>query len=372
MCADWRGPWGEDPEGEGSPGDSRPFGTRPFGTRPFGTRPFGTRPFGTRPFGTRPFGTRPFGTRPFGTRPFGTRPFGTRDDDGDGGDGTLDAAEWSADIAELFCSSSAVVRLGARIVVDDREVPVPAVGAPAPDYLKPGEAKPEAEVTQPLLRPRDHELALKVILPDHLARDLAEHPELAWPVKEDIARKLARRADRAFLHGVPAQNEPHGVAGTQGVGTQALPAGNDPDLLQTGREMIAHVRRAGAFFNAAGWVLHPTALAELIEHTTGDFQTRGAGEALDTRAELLSCDGADGGLFLGYPFIASDAAGDANDMVFSADWGEAYIGVDRDLVTVNISTHANFDNDQTVLRSVMHHDFLVRTPNAFIHTTPPD
>jgi HK97 family phage major capsid protein len=371
MCADWRGSWSEDPEGEGSPGDprpfgTRPFGTRPFGTRPFGTRPFGTRPFGTRPFGTRPFGTRPFGTRPFGTRPFGTRPFGTREEDGDG---TLDPAEWSADIAELFCGCSAVVRLGARVVYDDREVPVPAVEAPEEDppfgYLEESAEKPEARVSQRLLRPRDHELALKVILPNRLVRDLVGYPELAWAMKEDIAHRLANRADRAFLHGTEANHEPVGVVGAQGVGTQAL----DPDLLATARDMIDQVRRARAHFRAAGWVLDPDALAELTALTTGDFQTRGPGVALDSKGELLSYDGADGGTFLGYPFVVSDAAGQANDMVFSADWGEAWIGVDRDLVTVDISTDVNFQTDETVVRSVMHHDFVVRTAAAFIHTT---
>jgi Phage capsid family len=366
MCADFRGPWGEDPEGEGSPGDPRPFGTRPFGTRPFGTRPFGTRPFGTRPFGTRPFGTRPFGTRPFGTRPFGTR-----DEEGDG---TLDAAEWSAGVAEQFCQCSAVIRLGARVVYDDREVPVPAVEDPEAqppfDYLEESARKPQARVSQRVLRPRDHELALKVILPNRLARDLVGYPELAWAMREDIARKLANRADRAFLHGVAANHEPVGVAGTQGVATQALPAGANPDLLATARAMIDHVRRAGAHFNAAGWVLHPQALAELTAHTTGDFQGRGPGEALDSRRGLLAYDGADGGALLGYPFIVSDAAGQPNDMVFSADWGEAWIGVDPDLVTVDISTDVNFQTDETVVRSVMHHDFVVRTPGAFIHTAP--
>src|SRR5690349_12221191 len=121
MCAQ-RSAWDDDPEGD-APSEERPFGTRPFGTRPFGTRPFGTRPFGTRPFGTRPFGTRPFGTRPFGTRPFGTRPFGTRDDE-EGGD-SLHPAQWSADVADLFCAMSATVRLGARIVYDAENLLVP-------------------------------------------------------------------------------------------------------------------------------------------------------------------------------------------------------------------------------------------------------
>src|SRR5947208_14232613 len=146
MCAQ-RNAWDDDPEGDASPDErpfgtrpfgTRPFGTRPFGTRPFGTRPFGTRPFGTRPFGTRPFGTRPFGTRPFGTRPFGTRPFGTRDDEP--GDDGLDPAQWSTDVAELFCAMSATVRLGARIVYDVENLLIPnrrveAVYVAPPDQL---------------------------------------------------------------------------------------------------------------------------------------------------------------------------------------------------------------------------------------------
>jgi hypothetical protein len=387
MCADWRGPWGEDPEGEGAPGDPRPFGTRPFGTRPFGTRPFGTRPFGTRPFGTRPFGTRPFGTRPFGTRPFGTR------DDGDGSDGTLDAAEWSADITELFCLCSAVVRLGARVVADETEMPVAAVGDPVPaplDYLpqpattkpekdpegipKESKAKPEARVSQRLLRPRDHELALKVILPNHLVRDLARYPGVAAAVKQDIAYRLATRADAAFLRGAPATAAPLGVAHTAGV--PSLPVAAGPDFLLTARQMIDTLRRGQppaprpAYFGAAGWVLHPDALATLTATPTADCLAAGAGPSLDSRGELLSYDGADGGTLLGYPFIVSEGAGGGNDMFFSADWSEAWIGIDRDLVTIDISTEVNFETDETVVRAVMHHDFVVRIPGSFIYTTP--
>jgi HK97 family phage major capsid protein len=379
MCADWRGPWGEDPEGEGAPGDPRPFGTRPFGTRPFGTRPFGTRPFGTRPFGTRPFGTRPFGTR----------------DDGDGGDGTLDAAEWTADITQLFCLCSAVVRLGARVVVDKTEVPVVAVGDPASGPLayleqpkttnpktdkegvpKESEEKPEARVSQRLLRPRDHELALKVILPNHLIRDLVDFPEVAAAVKEDIAYRLAMHADGAFLRGGgEGTPEPLGVVSTAGVPSVPIAAG--PDFLATARTMVDVARRGQpplparpAYFGSAGWVLHPSVLAALTATNTSDFLAAGNGVSLDSRGELLSYDGGDGGCLLGYPFIVSEGAGD-NGMVFGADWSEAWIGIDCDFVTVDISTDVQFQTDETVVRAVMHHVFVVRTPRSFVYAALP-
>jgi HK97 family phage major capsid protein len=140
--------------------------------------------------------------------------------------------------------------------------------------------------------------------------------------------------------------------------------------------MIDQVRRGQpgplrpAYFGAAGWVLHPSALATLTATTTADFLAAGNGVSLDSRGELLSYDGGVGGELFGYPFFVSEGAGEDDAMFFSADWSEAWLGIDRDLVTVDISTDVNFQTDETVLRIVMHHDFVVRTPRSFIHTAP--
>src|SRR3954447_6410573 len=165
-------PWDEPPDDE-RPYGTRPYGTRPYGTRPYGTRPYGTRPYGTRPYGTRPYGTRPYGTRPYGTRPYGTRPYGTRDDLPEG---ALDPDEWADDVAELFCSSSAVVQLGASVVLGDGRIAVPSIEdddvaqylprppgeidpCAGPGENAPGAAeKPSTYARRRILHPQRHEL----------------------------------------------------------------------------------------------------------------------------------------------------------------------------------------------------------------------
>ena len=352
-------PYGGRPYG-GRDEEDRPFGGRPYGGRPYGgrdaeDRPFGGRPYGGRPFGGRPYGGRPFGGRPFGGRPFGGRPYGGRPY---GGRAVLDPDEWSADVAELVCQRSAVIRLGATLVSDEYELRVPVIDSTpgAPDYVEEGKEKPRLERREPELRlwPRDHELAAKVVLPDRVARDIAGDPLLALAVKEDLAEALALRADRAFLSGAPPG--PVGIAGlVKAVGGAAGP-------LATGRAVLTAIRNVNPF-RAPGWVLHPATLDLLSQSPPrpGDTTT------LDRYRGLLCIDGADGGEFLGYPFIVSAAAvdGGTRRLYFSADWRQAWIGVDGDLVDIEISSEVHFQTDETVIRAVMAHDFGLARAEAF-------
>jgi HK97 family phage major capsid protein len=286
-------------------------------------------------------------------------------------DGYLDPDEWSADIADLFCEISAVVRLAASVAHGENEIRVPAVRpGTSPQYLDqpsvtdPGEEqetaeskeKPAAGVGQQRLRPRENELAWKVVVPNRLARDVAEDPTLAWAIKEDIARSLALMADRAFLNG-GGGDDPLGIGSTSGV---FAPAGGTP--FEIVRQMVTQLRtRPLTFFRRPGWVLSPSILDRLAQEVIG------AGRTLDS-TRLLTLDGEDGGVLLGYPFVATEAADDRT--YFSADWREAWIGVDREFVRVDISTDTAFQSDETVVRAVMHHDFLVRRPGSFIHIDP--
>jgi HK97 family phage major capsid protein len=380
MGADLTGPWSDGPDTpDGSGRAAEQYGTRPLG-RQYGTRPAEPRQYGTRP--ERQYGTRPerqYGTRPerqYGTRPerqYGTRPYP------DDLRGQIDPEEWSADVADLFCAYSAVVRLGAHFVFSENEVPVPTVpfaAATSPNYVPQGGNMPRANVgRQPLLRPRRYTLATTVEFPNDLLRDLLDHPDSAWAVKDDMATALALRADQAFLRGNGA-NEPFGVArripgGQQASSTLRGPGlAPTPDLLATARNMVGTVRSAAVFRNA-GWVLHPGALSTLSGTVTGSAQRAappvGDVRSLDATA-LLTYDGRDGGQFLGYPFVVSTAAGSATSMFFSADWAEAWVGVYCDWVTIDASSGTGFGTDSTVIRAVMRHDFRVRSRAAFRYT----
>jgi hypothetical protein len=394
MGADVTGSW---TDGQDDPPDAGGRAVRQYGTRPVAPRQYGTRPADPRQYGTRPlrqYGTRPYDARQYGTRPvrqYGTRPvrqYGTRPDAPDDALGYLDPDEWSADIAEIFCTCSAVVRLGAQLMGDGGEMPVPSVDFhAAPDYIRPGGPISRARVSQrdPALQPRQRRLATTVSLPTELEQGLVDHPDAAWAVKQDIANALALRADRAFLRGAGGALGPLGVAASAGVVQEPLAnvpapaAPNTPDLLATAREIVNGLRTGPVPFRNAGWVLDPRALARLSGALTTDAIRQvappGAGAAphgprprsIDA-TDVLSYDGRDGGQLLGYPFVVSAAAGGATSMFFSADWAEAWIAVDADLVAVDFSSGARFGMGDLVVRAVMHHDFAVRRGAAFRYT----
>lgn len=346
----------------------RPFGGRPFGGRPFGgrrgeERPFGGRPFGGRPFGGRPFGGRPFGGRPFGGRPFGGRPFGGRRGEAEG-DGYLDPDEWSADVAELVCERSAVIRLGATLVASDQELPVNAFDAQA-GFRAPGAAGPPAAVGVPgapaMLHPGDHELEAGVVVTPEVRRALEANPGLADEIKVDLAEALARGADQQFLQTIAAHVPP--------------PLGVVPgDLLATARGVVAAVRPAGPpfppVFRNPGWILAPDTLELLTTLPTADCLVAGGPGArtLDSY-RILQLDGVDGGVFLGYAFAlsAGAAAPGANSLYFAADWQEALVGIDPSFVSVQVSTEAPPapPGRGVVIRASMPLDFALRRVGSF-------
>jgi Phage capsid family len=428
VCADWRGPLDSDDYGEGMerpvgmrpvgmrPVGMRPVGMRPVGMRPVGMRPVGMRPVGMRPVGMRPVGMRPVGMRPVGMRPVGMRPVGMRDDGTDedaGTGGYLDPEEWSADVSGLFCEHSAVLRLGGRLAHDVTELPIsqwpsrnaqyvpPAVPIdPRPDgnpaaagqdlaenaaAPQPRAAQADAQLFFRRLQPRSRELTLRVAVRNRLVRSIAEHPELAWALKEDIARALASRADAGFLHGDPSDaDEPGQVRGITQTGRVRVEFGADEDLLQTARAMVASLRRTrGIEFRDAGWVLHPATLQALTELATVDGRVmsgKGTASSLDAfgAGQLLAQDGTDGGVLLGYPFVVTEAAADSpredprnSRMYFSSDWGAAWVSATSPLVEIDCSGDVRFNQDETVVRAIMHHDFAVSRPEFFTYTDPP-
>jgi HK97 family phage major capsid protein len=425
VCADWRGPLSDDDYGDDMerpvgmrpvgmrPVGMRPVGTRPVGMRPVGMRPVGMRPVGMRPVGMRPVGMRPVGMRPVGMRPVGMRPVGMRDDgtgdDADAGVGYLDPDEWSADVAELFCGYSAVLRLGGRLAYEVTDLPISAWPIRNAEYVpeppsvdenlaartvEQDQATARATATTAMndsetrlyyrrLSPRSHELTARIVMPNRLVRSIVEHPELAFGLKQDLAYALACRADAGFLHGNPAAKLPRGITH---IGRALQQAGLRDDPLKAARAMISQLRtHRRVRFDSAGWVLHPKALDALTKVITKNAQNArqradSDGTSLDSlgSSELLVHDGTDGGVLLGYPFVVTEAAEDdpaaatrRSRMYFSSDWGAAWVAATRPLVEVDFSGDIRFEHDETVVRAIMHHDFALSRPEFFIYTQPP-
>jgi HK97 family phage major capsid protein len=283
------------------------------------------------------------------------------------------------------------VRLGATIVADEDELPIAELqnqdpgqdpdptpqylerpeatdpASPDPPKLKEGAPKPVARVSERDMHPKRHEVAVKVVIPNDLACTLSEYPDVAQALKHDLARALALRADQAFLHG-DGGLAPRGISHTGRVNPVA-----DANLLALVRKMVSTVRVLGinGRFGCAGWILHPNVLDALSWIVTADGLTSGGAQGAWTldAVTLLTQDGRDGGVLLGYPFISTPAArdGNATTLHFSSDWSEAWIAAYRELLTVDVSTDVEFQTDETVIRAVMKHDFVLRRPTYFAH-----
>jgi HK97 family phage major capsid protein len=297
----------------------------------------------------------------------------------------LDPEEWAADIAALFCEYSAVLRLGANLVSGLSELPFPnppVVGVarylPEPklgddDDIDPAAVadatasvskKTSTQLSYRRLKARAHELTVQIAVRNRLVRTIVQHPEVAWALKQDIASALAFRADQGFLRGKPDDRAPRGIACMKR--TIAQEAGND--ALDTARQMVSALRTSERRFTNPGWILHPVTLDALGKLLSDHAAKNDAGQ-------LLTYDGADGGTLLGYPYIVSAAthAGapeESERLFFGSDWTEAWVGVEDPLVTVDVAPDIRLENDETVLRAVTQHDFVLRTPAMFVHTGP--
>ncbi|HXS45627.1 MAG TPA: phage major capsid protein [Solirubrobacteraceae bacterium] len=281
-------------------------------------------------------------------------------------DGSLDPDAWSTAVGDLFCARSAVLRLGATIVAGDREVrvPYPDPGGAAPEYLAPdgNDPSPEMGAAERVLRPRDHKLAVELVLRNAVVDDAVRDPQLELALENDLARALADRADRAFLNGGAGGPGPRGIADVVGVTNPGA------DALVTVRDLVTAARAADVRFANPGWILHPETLDALSGLTTADGLAGGAGATLDSAPGLVEPDGVDGGTLLGYPFAVSTAVteGGARRIFFAPDWSEAWFAFADDIVAIDVSGDANFGTDETVVRAVMHHDLVLRRPDGFV------
>jgi hypothetical protein len=352
--ADW--------EGEGEAQD-RPYGAKPYGAKPYGAKPYGAKPYGAKPYGAKPYGAKPYGAKPYGAKPYGAKPYGAKLI---GADGFLDPDEWSADIAEIFCERSAVIRLGADLVSTDNEVWItafnPTVGFRGQRKVGPPAGTDPTETAS--LRPLDHLLEASVAVPDAIARD----PERMLVLKADLAFHLAHSADAAFLKRGPLHG---GLSASAGKGPQGDAEKVDSvrgDILATARKIVKTVREKTAVnLRCPGWIFSQATLEQLSVIETSDGLKKGDGDSLD-QSRLLQLDGADGGVLLGYPFVASAAAGDR--IYFGADWYEAKAGFDSVFITVDAPAEPVVA-DSTIIRASLSLDFALRRRQGFAWAEAP-
>jgi hypothetical protein len=289
-------------------------------------KPYGLKPYGLKPYGLKPYGLKPYGLKPYGLKPYGLKPYGLK--------GDLDESageQWSAEITELVTERSAVLRLGATVVSAEENRNVPFLGVFTAGTLPLGSL---------VVGSQTDSVRVRVNVPNRSARELADHPELAEPVKADLARYLASELDSRVVANVPLTPSP------------------PPDQLQLLRGLVQAVQ--GPLI-APGWLMQLAYFNNLTQVPTADTRIVAAGNrTLDSYAALRR-DGADGGALFGFPVVTSTATA----VVFSSDWNELWIGIERNLVTVDFSQGSNFTADRTVIRATMNFGTLLRSPGAF-------
>ena len=207
-----------------------------------------------------------------------------------------------------------------------------------------------------------------LVVPE-LRRALEADPTIAEPIKVDLAEALARGADQAFLQGAGPPGGPAGIGALVGAALGAVPG----DLLATARAIVGEVRQPPAgqppVFRNPGWVFAQDTLDLLTQLPTADCLVTAPGNRTLDSYRALRLNGADGGVFLGYPFVLSRGATapGQNSLYFAADWEEALIGVDSSFVSVHVSTEAPPapPGQGFVIRGSISLDFALRRPNAF-------
>ncbi len=355
--------WDEDDDPDVRPYGGRPYGGRPYGGKPYGGKPYGGKPYGGKPYGGKPYGGRPYGGRPYGGKPYGGRPYGGKPigQQGDPG-GFLDLDEWSADIGELVCERSAVIRQGATLFAGD-ELQLPSF-APTPAYRGPGQPAPAPIPAgiAPALRPGEWSLETVIAVPLTILGVINTNPDAAYMLKLDLAEGLAQRADATFLEGTASGGGPQGIADLAPQITQPTGVGQQLKRL---RNLVGAVRAAEPLRNP-GWVLHPTALDAVATFLTNDaVSSTGSGRRSVDTFDIFKYDGVDGGMLLGFPFLTSTGAVVRNRPAafFSADWQEAWIGFDPSFITVTFpGTGAGGALD---LAASMRLDFALRRTKPF-------
>ena len=332
----------------------RPYGAKPYGAKPYGAKPYGAKPYGAKPYGAKPYGAKPYGAKPYGAKPYGAKPYGAKPYEESG---PVDPAEWGDEICELVLSRSAVVRLGATVVSGDSEVTI-STAIPDVTFRGPGVARPSwlAPAHEEQLSPREWRLEAWISVPNRTLRSLAANPELSYTLMSDLADGLAVRADSAFLEAT----DPQGIGVRPGLRVTATGA-----LLGTVRDVVTDVRaRAGVpEFRCPGWILHPTTLDDLTRDPVAT--------TLDTD-RVLVLDGADGGMLIGFPFVAAPGAlgASAPKVYFGADWSDAIVGIGERPVTVDTPAAPSVSG-ATVIRASMTLDFVLRRAYGFAWADTP-
>ncbi|MFD2264338.1 phage major capsid protein [Lacibacterium aquatile] len=276
-----------------------------------------------------------------------------------------------AEIAELLRPASVVRRLGATVVPMPNGTLLLAklAGGSQADYI--GENSPISASQPNFTQVRLTARKLAALVP--VSNDLIRYagPTADQVVRDDLVAALAQRQDLAFLYGDGTGNSPKGLRHWASQVFAANPSGTLDAIVSDLGEMVLALRTSGARMLRPAWIMAPKTEQALmnVRDESGQFVFR---------AEMLT------GKLQGFPYastlqvaVAMENNEEVSD-IFLVDMADAVIGEAAGLV-IDASGEAAyqagsavvpaFSLDQTVIRCITAHDFVMRHEKSVVVMT---
>lgn len=272
--------------------------------------------------------------------------------------------EYSTEIIELLRARAVVRQMGPTILpMRSNVINIPKLtGGATANYVGENTNIPTSQQTFGLLTLTAKKLSAMVPISNDLIRDSS--PQADAVVRDDMVAALAMREDIAFLRDDGTNNKPKG-ARYWAHPNNVIAANATVNLANVTTDLgkaILALRKANVRFIRPGWILGPTAENYLMT-------VRDANGNLAFKEEMLR------GTLFGFPYKVSTqipenlGVGMNESEIYFADWADAVIGENTDLI-IDVSSEAAYHDgtnvvsafslDQTVIRAILRHDFAMR------------
>lgn len=206
-------------------------------------------------------------------------------------------------------------------------------------------------------------LVVKVPFSNDLLRSAS--PEADRIVRDDMVMQLQVAMDYHALYGLGTEYSPLGIANAKGVNKVTKSEILDGDALYA--EMVTPLKKANIPMTRLGWAFNPDVYTILYneQFANGNYKYRD---------ELKQ------GRFHGYPYVETNQIVTGTDTngkvdVFFGDFDQFFVGEqlalevktseDATYLDENGNSQSAFDNDETVVKGMMIHDFGVAYGKAF-------
>lgn len=283
---------------------------------------------------------------------------------------------YSADLIELLYNRVAVRALGAvSIPMPNGNMTIPKLTAGVTaQYIGENQGQNSQQQTLGVVSLSWKKLRASVPMSNDLIR--FSNPRVDDVVRNDMVNAFAVAEDAAFLTGPGTGNSPKGLDGWITVANSPAAASADgSDLTLVIADLFALpklLEEANIPFISPGWVFSPRTKYFLMS-------------VRDSVGNFYFLEEMRRGTLLGYPFISTNqvssslGTGSDESTIYFGDFNDALIG-EADSLMLDVSSEASyldsggnlvsaFDLDQTVIRGISRHDFVVRRQESFAKLT---